>query len=61
MIDRLNAAMREALADKEVSRKLLAAGIEPVASSPDELKTLRQSPRSEKWAKIVADAKIEPE
>ena len=60
VVDKLNAALREALADKEVAAKLLAAGIEPVASSPDELKNSCMS-EIKKWAKIVADAKIEPE
>ena len=60
MIDALNAAMRKALADPELTPKLLAAGIEPVASSPDELKTFMIA-EIEKWRKIVADAKIEPE
>jgi tripartite-type tricarboxylate transporter receptor subunit TctC len=60
VVDRLNAAFREALADKDVSSKLLIAGIEPVASSPDELKAFVVS-ETEKWAKIVKDAKIEPE
>jgi len=43
-----------------VSTKLNAAGIEPVASSPEELKDFVIS-ETKKWAKIVADAKIEPE
>ena len=60
IVDRLNAAIREALADKEIASKLLAAGIEPVASSPDELKAFVIA-ETQKWAKIVADAKIEPE
>ena len=60
IVDKLNAAFREALADKEVAAKLLAAGIEPAASSPDELKAFVVS-EIKKWAKIVADAKIEPE
>jgi tripartite-type tricarboxylate transporter receptor subunit TctC len=60
VVDRLNAAFREALADKDVSSKLLTAGIEPFASSPDELKAFVVS-ETEKWAKIVKDAKIEPE
>jgi tripartite-type tricarboxylate transporter receptor subunit TctC len=59
-VDRLNATFREALADKEVSAKLLAAGIEPAVSSPEELKAFVIS-ETKKWAKIVADAKIEPE
>ena len=60
IIDKLNAAFREALKDKEVSEKLLTAGIEPEASSPDELRKF-QAVETEKWKKIVADAKIEPE
>jgi len=60
IIDKLNAAFREALADKDIAAKLIAVGIEPVASSPDELKTFVAS-EIKKWAKIVADAKIEPE
>ena len=47
IVDKLNAALREALADKEVSAKLLAAGIEPAASSPDELKAFVMSETSE--------------
>jgi len=60
VVDKLNGALREALADKDVAAKLLAAGIEPTASSPDELKAFVMS-ETRKWAKIVADAKIEPE
>jgi tripartite-type tricarboxylate transporter receptor subunit TctC len=60
VIDRLNAAFREALADQEVATKLLGAGIEPDASSPDELKAFVIS-ETAKWKKIVADAKIEPQ
>jgi tripartite-type tricarboxylate transporter receptor subunit TctC len=60
IIDKLNAAFRAALADKDVTAKLLAAGIEPVVSSPDELKAFVQT-ETGKWAKIVADAKIQPE
>ena len=60
IVDRLNAAFREALADNDVSSKLLAAGIEPVASSPEELGSFVVA-ETAKWAKIVKDAKIEPE
>jgi tripartite-type tricarboxylate transporter receptor subunit TctC len=60
VVDKLNAAFREALADKDVAAKLLAAGIEPTVSSPQEL-TAFVIAETKKWAKIVADAKIEPE
>ncbi len=60
VIDKLNAAFREALADKDVAAKLQIVGIEPETGSPDELKAFVNA-EIKKWAKIVADAKIEPE
>jgi tripartite-type tricarboxylate transporter receptor subunit TctC len=60
IIDKLNAAFRAALASKDVTAKLLAIGVEPAAGSPAELKAFVES-ETRKWAKIVADAKIEPE
>ena len=60
IIDKLNAAFGDALADKEISSKLLTVGIEPEASTPDELKTF-QAAEMQKWKKIAADARIEPE
>ena len=60
VIDRLNAAFREALADKDVSEKLLAAGIEPDTGTPDELRKF-QAAEAQKWKRIAADARIEPE
>ncbi len=60
VVDKLNAAFRAALADKEVAAKLNGAGIEPEGSSPEQLKTF-VSAEIKKWAKIVADAKIQPE
>jgi tripartite-type tricarboxylate transporter receptor subunit TctC len=60
IIEKLNAAFREALADKDVSSKLLAAGIEPEASTPDELRNF-QAAETQKWDKIARDAKIEKE
>ena len=60
IIEKLNAAFREALADKDVSSKLLAAGIEPETSTPDELRQF-QAAETQKWDKIARDAKIEKE
>jgi tripartite-type tricarboxylate transporter receptor subunit TctC len=60
VIDALNKAFRAALADKQVADKLLAVGIEPVTSSPEELRAFVEA-ETKKWAKIVKDAKIEPE
>jgi tripartite-type tricarboxylate transporter receptor subunit TctC len=59
-IEKLNAAFREALADNDVSSKLLAAGIELEASTPDELRKF-QATETQKWDKIARDAKIEKE
>src|SRR5215510_13404317 len=60
IIEKLNAAFREALAENDVSSKLLAAGIEPEASTPDELRKF-QVAETQKWDKIARDAKIEKE
>ena len=60
IIEKLNAAFREALADKDVSSKLLAAGIEPEAGTPDELRNF-QAAETQKWDKIARDAKLEKE
>jgi tripartite-type tricarboxylate transporter receptor subunit TctC len=60
VVDKLNAALRAALADKELEAKLQAAGIEAAGSSPEELNAFVSS-EIKKWAKIAAEAKIEPE
>jgi tripartite-type tricarboxylate transporter receptor subunit TctC len=60
VIEKLNAAFREALADKDVSSKLLAAGVEPETGTPDELRQF-QAAETKKWDKIARDAKIEKE
>ncbi len=60
IVERLNASFRQALADPDVEKKLLAAGIEPDAGSPAELAAFTLS-EIKKWAKIVADAGIQPE
>ncbi len=60
VIDKLNAAFKEALGNKDVADKLLLAGIEPAASTPAELAAF-QDVETKKWAKIAADAKIEKE
>ncbi|HEY4141154.1 MAG TPA: tripartite tricarboxylate transporter substrate binding protein [Pseudolabrys sp.] len=60
IVDKLNAAFRAAIADKEIAEKLLAAGIELEASTPAELAAF-QAAETRKWVKIAADAKIDPE
>jgi tripartite-type tricarboxylate transporter receptor subunit TctC len=56
----LNAALTAALADKAVQEALLNAGIEPLSSTPDELRQFVIS-ETQKWAEIVKAAGIEPE
>ncbi|MBI0536060.1 tripartite tricarboxylate transporter substrate binding protein [Roseomonas sp. KE2513] len=60
IVTRMNAAMREALADPTVSASLEGQGVEPLPSSPEELaRFIREE--TEKWAPIVREtgAKVE--
>lgn len=59
-IDVLNKAMVKAMGDKTVAESLIAAGIEPSASTPAELAAFVQS-ETKKWADITRAAGIEPE
>lgn len=58
--DRLQKAMAGAVADKEIVSRLMTAGIEPKSSSRKELADFVGS-ETEKWAKVVKAAGIEPE
>ena len=60
IVDKLNATFKAALADPQATKTLLGAGIEPTSSTPEELKAFVAS-ETEKWAKIVKAAGIEPE
>jgi tripartite-type tricarboxylate transporter receptor subunit TctC len=60
IVDKLNAAMNAATADKAVQDALLSAGIEPQTSTPDELRAFVVS-ETRKWADIVKAAGIPPE
>lgn len=60
IVDKLNGAFGEALRDKSTQESLLKVGIEPGASTPDELRTF-VADETAKWAKIVAAAGIQPE
>jgi tripartite-type tricarboxylate transporter receptor subunit TctC len=48
IVDRLNSAIKAAVEDKMVQETLLTVGIEPLTSSPDELRRLMSYPRP-KW------------
>jgi len=60
VVDRLNAAFKDALGTKEVADRLLGAGIEPETGTPAELAKF-QAEETTKWEKIARDAKIEKE
>jgi tripartite-type tricarboxylate transporter receptor subunit TctC len=59
-IDRLNAAIRQTLADPKVREALVARGAQPVPSTPDEL-ARHVVAESDKWARVVrqSGAKID--
>ena len=59
-IDRLNHAVRRALASDAVRNKLIASGADPAPSSPDELTALLMRDTA-KWARVVRDKKITAE
>lgn len=57
VIERLNATIREALAEPTVVQRLAGAGADAVASSPAELaETMRRE--TEKWGRVVREARI---
>ena len=60
IVAKLNAALNAAIADKAAQEALLAAGIEPLTGTPDELRAYVVS-ETKKWADIVRAAGIQPE
>lgn len=60
IVAKVNAAMNAAIADKATQDALLAAGIEPLTGTPDELRAFVVS-ETKKWADIVKAAGIQPE
>jgi len=60
VVEKLNAALNEALADADVKAALLNAGIEPAVSTPGELRDFVGA-ETVKWAEIVKAAGIQPE
>jgi tripartite-type tricarboxylate transporter receptor subunit TctC len=59
-IDRINAAMKRALALEATKSKLLASGAEPVGSSPEELEQILKADLA-KWTKLIKAKNIKPE
>lgn len=60
VIGKLNQAFTAALNDKATQERLLAAGIEPESSTPEELRAFVPI-EIKKWAEIVKAAGIQPE
>jgi tripartite-type tricarboxylate transporter receptor subunit TctC len=60
VIDVLNRAISAILKLPEVKERMKGAGLEPQAMSSDALGALFKA-ESAKWAKVIADAKIQPE
>jgi tripartite-type tricarboxylate transporter receptor subunit TctC len=56
-LDRLNAVIREALAEQAVQRRLAAAGADAVSSTPAELAATMRS-ETEKWGRVVREARV---
>lgn len=59
-VDKLNQALMAAVNDPATKERLLAAGIEPETSTPDELRAFVGT-EIKKWADIVKAAGIQPE
>lgn len=57
VIDTLNRALREILAEPEVKRRLLDLGIEAKAGSPDELRERLQADIA-KWGRVIEQAGV---
>jgi tripartite-type tricarboxylate transporter receptor subunit TctC len=57
VVARVNAAIRDALAQPPVRERLAAAGAEGVASTPEELAAFLRA-ESDKWARVVREARI---
>src|SRR3954463_1134364 len=58
ILERLNAAVRKALAQPDIHNRLVELGGEPRASSPEEMRSFITS-EMEKWKKVVAARSIE--
>jgi len=58
IIDKLNKAIEQVVADPEIHKKLLDAGLDPQTNSPEEFHQLLVSEIA-KWSKVIENAKIE--
>jgi tripartite-type tricarboxylate transporter receptor subunit TctC len=60
VIERLNKEISEIVSTPAFQEKLRGQGLEPDAMAPEELAALFKS-ETAKWAKVIKDAKIQPE
>ncbi|WP_029001007.1 Bug family tripartite tricarboxylate transporter substrate binding protein [Azohydromonas australica] len=60
VVQRINAAMNQALRHKDVTEKLAQAATLPLILSPEELKALIESDTA-RWIKLTREANIQPE
>ena len=57
MIAKLNAAVNAALKDPEIAKKLIEAGADPAAGTPEQLAEFLKS-ELERWGKVVKEKNI---
>jgi tripartite-type tricarboxylate transporter receptor subunit TctC len=60
IVDRVNGAIKTALSDPEVRKKLSDQGADPVGGSPEEHDRFNRA-EIEKWIKVARGAGIEPQ
>jgi tripartite-type tricarboxylate transporter receptor subunit TctC len=60
VVDALSADIRASLQDRKVREALLAQGVEPKASAPQQLDTLVRSDYA-RWGKVIKDAGVKPD
>jgi tripartite-type tricarboxylate transporter receptor subunit TctC len=60
IVNRLNAELRNVLAEQETQARFAAIGIEPTAGAADEFAALIHNEIA-KWSKVVRAAGIKPE
>ena len=59
-LERINQAVRRALANESVRTKLIASGAEPAGSTPNELAIILKNDMA-KWGRVIHDKKVKPD
>jgi len=60
IVTKLNGELNAALKNADVTEMLMKQGLQPTGGTPDQLEQLTKSDL-ERWAKVVRDAKIQPD